>query len=62
MPASGVVVVEVSPFQARSILWWLEGVERQQHSTPLGLLAEALAGLRDQHDVTSLAAKFRKVA
>lgn len=61
MPAGGIVVVEVSPFQARSILWWLEGVEREQRTTPMGLLAEALLALRDQHDIGTLAAKFRKV-
>ena len=61
MPAGGVVTVEVSPFQAHSIVWWLEGVEREQHSTRLGLLAEVLSKLCDQHDVASLIAKFRKV-
>jgi len=43
MPASGLFIVEVSPFQASTIVWWLESMERSQQTTPIGLIAEAIA-------------------
>lgn len=59
MPAQGIVTVEVSPFNARMIAWWLRSYH--QPARYEGILGEYLWQYRDQHDVDAVAKKFEKL-
>lgn len=59
MPAQGIVTVEVSPFNARMIAWWLRTYHKPTRYE--GILGEFLWQYRDHHDVDAVAKKFEKV-
>lgn len=59
MPAQGIVTVEVSPFNARMIAWWLRTYH--QPTRYEGILGEYLWQYRDHHDVDAVAKKFEKL-